>query len=137
MDGYGIVVHGIKGTSYGIFAEEVGQAAEALEAAAKAGKTDTVKAGHNGFSLIAEALINAINTALAEIDADANIPVAANPDPVLLQALREACGTFDMDRVDAAMEQLESFRYERGGELVAWLREQVGEQFIAESEKTR
>jgi hypothetical protein len=30
-----------------------------------------------------------------------------------------------MDSVDAAMERLEAFRYERGGELVAWLREKV------------
>ncbi len=125
MDGYGIVVHGIKGASYGIFAEEAGRVAEALEAAAKAGETDVVKAGHSGFTLKAEALISAINTALAEIDAAVNLPAAAKPDPALLQELRDACGAFDMNRVDTAMEQLDSFKYERGGELVTWLREQV------------
>jgi uncharacterized membrane protein len=32
---------------------------------------------------------------------------------------------FEMDRVDMAMERLESMRYERGENLVIWLREQV------------
>jgi hypothetical protein len=42
-----------------------------------------------------------------------------------LRELREACAAFDMDRADKTMAQLESFHYERGGEIVAWLREQI------------
>ncbi len=47
------------------------------------------------------------------------------PDPALLRELREACAAFAMDRVDAAMERLEAYRYESGGELAAKLREKV------------
>ncbi len=68
MKDYAIVVHGVKGSSYGIFADDTAKAAEALEAAA-------------------------------------NLPLAAKPDPALLLELREACAAFDMDRVDAAMER--------------------------------
>ncbi len=50
---------------------------------------------------------------------------APEPDAALLEQLRAACRAFDMDGVDAAMEQLESFKYERGGEQLAWLRERV------------
>ncbi len=42
-----------------------------------------------------------------------------------MKELRAACTGYDMDRVDAAMDKLESFRYEAGGELIVWLREKV------------
>jgi signal transduction histidine kinase/CheY-like chemotaxis protein/PAS domain-containing protein/HPt (histidine-containing phosphotransfer) domain-containing protein len=122
---YAIAVHGIKGSSYAIFAQETGRLAEELENAAKAGNFDAVKAGHGGFEKTAEALLNGIDKALSEINAAADKPIAAKPDPELLRELRDACKTFDMDRVDAAMEELESFRYESGGGLVERLREQV------------
>ncbi len=125
MEGYAIVVHGIKGSSYGIFADEVGKIAEELESAAKAGDINGVKAGHDAFTLNAEALLNAVTEALDSIDAAANLLSAEAPDPTLLNELREACAAFDMDRVDKAMELLENRRYEHGGELVTWLREQV------------
>jgi CheY-like chemotaxis protein len=123
---YAITVHGIKGSSYGIVAQKVGEAAEALEMAAKAGNLAEVQNGHAAFASITEALLDNIEKALGESDAESGKPVAAEPDPALLAELREACAKFDMDRVDAAMKRLEAFRYENGGELVAWLREQVG-----------
>jgi CheY-like chemotaxis protein len=122
---YAVVIHGIKGASYGILARGAGQAAETLESAAKAGDFEAVQAGHRAFEKIAEALFHDIGQALGEIGAAAGKPVAAEPLPALLEELREACAAFDMDRVDRAMAQLESFRYEHGGKLVAWLREQV------------
>ncbi|MDR2925085.1 MAG: GAF domain-containing protein [Azoarcus sp.] len=49
LQDYAITVHGIKGSSYAIFAEKVGKAAEALEMASKAGDLVTVKATHPAF----------------------------------------------------------------------------------------
>jgi CheY-like chemotaxis protein len=121
---YAIVVHGIKGSSYGIFAQEVGAEAEKLENAAKNGDRETVAAQHPALEEHIEALIKNIDRALEEIDA-AYKTVAAEPDPALLQELREACRAFDIDAVDALMEQLEAPRYERGDGLVAWLRNRV------------
>jgi CheY-like chemotaxis protein len=125
LAGYAIDVHGVKGSSYAICAQGTGKAAEELEAAAKAGDIEAVKAGHDAFAKTAEALLAEIEGLLAGFSADAEKPLAEAPDPALLEELRAACASFEMDRVDSAMERLEAFRYERGGELIAWLREKV------------
>ena len=132
LEDYAIAVHGIKGSSYGLCAQEAGQAAESLEREAKAGNLDAVKAGHGNFEEIAGSLRAEIEKALEEIDAVHDKPVAAEPDPSLLEELRRACEAFDMDRVDETMAQLESFRYEKGGKLVAWLREHVSDMTFEE-----
>ena len=125
LEEYAIIVHGIKGSSYGVFAEEVGRAAEMLETLAKAGDMDAVKVKHEPFVSLTKALLGDIERALAAIDATGCKPVAALPDSALLQELRKACEVFDMDRVDKAITKLESFQYESGEKTVAWLREQI------------
>ncbi len=127
LEDYGIIVHGLKGSSYGICAQEAGQAAESLEREAKSGNLDAVKAGHAVFEAIAGPLLAEIKKALETIDAAVDKPLADEPDPVLLEELRQACAAFDMDRVDETMSRLEAFRYERGGGLVSWLRDRVSE----------
>jgi CheY-like chemotaxis protein len=129
---YAIVVHGIKGSSYGVFALEVGKAAEALEAAAKAADLTEVKKSHPRFNQTAIALMDCIDVAVNAYEDVADKPTAAEPDPALLAELREACRSFDMDGVDTIMERLEDFRYERGGELVAWLRDRVNDMMFEE-----
>jgi signal transduction histidine kinase/FixJ family two-component response regulator len=118
---YAITVHGLKGASYGICAYDAARAAERLEREAEAGDIEAVKAGHPAFKSMTDALLTEINTLLKKIDAGK--PEAYRPDPKLLEELRRACGRYDMDGVDAAMGKLEAFRYTRGGELIARLRE--------------
>ncbi len=132
LEEYAIVVHGLKGSSNGICAQEAGQAAETLERESKAGNLGAVKAGHGAFEEIAGSLLVEIEEALKEIDAAHDKPVAAEPDPSLLEELRKACEAFDMDRVDETMAQLESFRYEKGGKLVVWLRERISDMTFEE-----
>ncbi len=122
---YAIVVHGVKGSSYGLCAQQAGRAAEALEAASSAGELAAVREGHPAFARTMEALLSGIERALAGVDAALDKPLAAEPSPALLAELRAACKAYDMDRVDRAMEALEAGRYERGETLVAWLREKV------------
>ncbi len=129
---YAIVVHGIKGSSYGIFARETGRMAETLEMAANAGDKEAVASSHAAFEENLLGLLDAIETALAQIDARVGKPITGKPDMALLTQLRDACKAFDMDRVDAALEKLEAFRYESGGKLVAWLREKVSEMAFEE-----
>ncbi len=124
---YAITVHGLKGSSYGICAQEAGQAAESLEREAKAENLDAVKAGHDVFEAAAGSLLVEIKRTLDAIDGAIDKPVAARPDPSLLEELRKACEAFDMDRVDETIGRLESFRYEQGGQLVAWLREHISD----------
>jgi CheY-like chemotaxis protein len=64
---YAIVVHGIKGSSYGVCAQETGDAAKVLEFAAKAEDLAAVTAGHPGFRKTAETLLTNIDNALGKI----------------------------------------------------------------------
>ncbi|HCC36827.1 MAG TPA: hypothetical protein DEQ14_04020 [Treponema sp.] len=82
--------------------------------------------------MAAESLLAGIKTTLEHVDAGTEKPAAAVPDESVLEELRAACGAFDMDRVDRAMSQLEMYRYERGGKLVEWLREQVNNMMFEE-----
>ncbi len=125
FEDYKIVIHGIKGSSYAIFAQEAGKLAEELEKAAKSEDFDTVRANHGIFEKTELMLLDDIDQALKEINVTTEKPLAAEPDTELLRELRDACQAFDMDRVDAAMAELESFRYRNGEGLVLWLREQV------------
>jgi CheY-like chemotaxis protein len=122
---YAITVHGVKGSSYGICAQEAGEAAEALEAASKTGDLAAVRAGHPAFIQTAESLLDALDIALGGLDKFSGKPAAEEPDPALLAELREACKAFDAGKVDGVMARLEGFRYERGERLVEWLRERV------------
>jgi uncharacterized protein YicC (UPF0701 family) len=103
----------------------VGRTAETLETAAKASDLAGVQERHAAFVALVETLLDSLDKILGEGSVANDRPLAAEPDAALLAELRDACKAFDMDRVDAAMAQLESSRYERGEELVRWLREKV------------
>jgi CheY-like chemotaxis protein len=122
---YTIAMHGLKSSSYGICAAEAGRRAEKLELAAKSGDIAFV-AIHSGLFLeTVETLIARLRDLLRDHEALAGKPERDEPDAAALGRLRDACARYDMDGVDKAMEELEGFGYERGAELVAWLRERV------------
>jgi signal transduction histidine kinase/CheY-like chemotaxis protein len=132
---YAIAVHGIKGSSYAIFAQHIGNMAAELEKAAKAENIDAVKTNHPAFAEALTLFLNEMDTALKTINNDTDKALAAAPDPMLLAELQNACKSFDMDGVDAIMEQLEAFRYENGGDFIAHLRELVNETALKEIAK--
>ncbi|GHU03651.1 hypothetical protein FACS1894158_02490 [Betaproteobacteria bacterium] len=123
---YAIVVHGIKSSSRSIGAEQIGARAEALELAAKAGIFEPVEEKNKDFIESVQTLIAGISAMLQEIGGEEPKPRKAEPDAAALAALLEACKDFDIDEVDKAMAELESYAYESRGELVEWLRVQVG-----------
>jgi len=118
---YETIVHGIKGSSRGICADEIADIAEALEKAAHTGDYDYVNANNASFIEKARGLISDINK-MIEASAQ-NKPKKEKPDKETLEKLREACINFEMYNVDAAIADLEAFDYESGSELVVWLRE--------------
>jgi CheY-like chemotaxis protein len=120
---YAIAVHGMKGASFGICANEIGNLAETLEHAARAGDIKTVKAGHTELKEKIYILQTEIKTVLNRIDVSK--PEAGKPDAKLLTELRIACEGFDMDGVDTAMDKLEVYRYSQDGGLLNLLRENV------------
>jgi signal transduction histidine kinase/FixJ family two-component response regulator len=135
LSAYAVKVHGIKGSSYGISAEPVGKHAKELEDAANGGNYDFVKAHNGAFIELAETLIRDLGELLAEIDAAAEKTVQKAPDPKLLAAILKASRDYDIDALDRSIAELERYSYESEGELVEWLREQIGKSAFEEIEK--
>jgi HPt (histidine-containing phosphotransfer) domain-containing protein len=125
INGYAIIVHGIKSSSRSIGAEALGAKAEALEHAAKAGDLDFVRENHSVFIQAADQLLEGINAEISRVEAENQKPRKTEPATEILEDLVQACREFDIDGVDRAMEELESCEYETGADLVAWLREKV------------
>jgi signal transduction histidine kinase/FixJ family two-component response regulator/HPt (histidine-containing phosphotransfer) domain-containing protein len=122
---YAIVMHGLKGSTYGICAEAAGKQAEKLELAAKSGDITFVLAHNAAFLEIAGNLVDRLLDLLRDSGALAARQEKDEPDAAVLDRLREACERYDMDGVDRAMDELESFSYARRSDLVVWLRERV------------
>jgi signal transduction histidine kinase/CheY-like chemotaxis protein/HPt (histidine-containing phosphotransfer) domain-containing protein len=122
---YAITVHGIKGSSYGISANSIGQRAEQLEHAAKDGKEDFVKEENEDFIRAAGQFIGNLSGLLDVLDENIQKPRKAAPDPALLARVRDAAENYDMSGLDSTMEELEQCVYETDAELIPWLREQI------------
>ncbi|MDR1420074.1 MAG: response regulator, partial [Treponema sp.] len=80
---YAITVHGIKGSSRGISADIIGQKAEELEHAAKAGNLDLVGEKNGAFILAAEAFIAGLSGLLDILEENLDKPHRDAPDPAL------------------------------------------------------
>jgi CheY-like chemotaxis protein/anti-sigma regulatory factor (Ser/Thr protein kinase) len=120
---YAIMVHGIKGSSYAICAEEVGKKAEDLENAAKAMDIDFVKDHNPAFIKSLEELISGLTEMLDAMDKENPKPQMARPDKETLGRLLTACRIYDMDGVNAAIDEIERCTYTSDGGLAEWLKE--------------
>ncbi|MDR2942852.1 MAG: PAS domain-containing protein [Treponema sp.] len=125
LPSYVVTVHGLKGTSAGIGAEEIRFSAQDMETKSRAGDLKSVLE-HNG-KLIAdtEIIVANIKAWLNQYDANREKPLLKAPDRELLSQLKKYCESYDMDGVDQVMSELESSDYEESGELIAWLREKI------------
>jgi len=126
MREYSVDIHGIKGSSYGVCANEIGRLAEELEGMSKAGNIEGVKSKHRSFGEKLEILLCGIEKTLGMAESGEK-PEAESPDPALLEELREACRGYEIGEAKRIMKQLESFRYKSGEKMIAWLRGQVSE----------
>jgi CheY-like chemotaxis protein len=122
---YAVKAHGIKGSSRGICAEQIGDLAEALELAAKAGDFEFVAENSTVFLDATGKLIHATALLLEKFDAAHPKPKRDAPDTALLGRMRACCENYDMDGVDGAMAELERFDYTSQADLVLWLRARV------------
>ena len=93
--------------------------------AAKAGDFAFVEAKNDEFIEAVQTLLANLSAMLQKIERENPKPQKAEPDADTLAALLEACKSFDIDEVNKAMKELESYKYESRGELVEWLREQI------------
>ncbi|MDR2476587.1 MAG: response regulator [Treponema sp.] len=123
---YAITVHGLKGSSYGICADEVGKRAGELENAAKAGYYEQVQTDTARFIEMVESLLAELGEALKKaVSAKAEKQKSAAPDSAALAKLLDAVKRYKATLMEEIIAELESYEYESGGELVQWLREQM------------
>ncbi len=122
---YERTVHSIKGTSLDIFAEQVGKNAMDLENAARAGDLDYIRKHNLAFLEAARKLVSDIEAMLSALEAENPMPKKARPDSEVLSKLLAACKAYDMDAADAAMAEIERYKYESDDGLADWLRESV------------
>jgi signal transduction histidine kinase/CheY-like chemotaxis protein/HPt (histidine-containing phosphotransfer) domain-containing protein len=129
---YAILVHGIKGSSYGIEAREAGRQAEELELAAKTGNLQFVRQYTPLFIESLERLLTDIRQYNQSTTAETEEkPGRFAPDETLLQQMKEAAENFKIDTMEEIIDSLERFNYETQAELVIWLREKVNQMEFA------
>jgi signal transduction histidine kinase/CheY-like chemotaxis protein len=122
---YAICIHGIKGASYSICADVVGDLAKKLEEAAKEENFDYVKENNQGFIEATKKLIVDIGFMLEDFVHKEPKEMLPEPDKELLEKLKEACLAFDADVIEEITKELLSFDYEKGGELVEFIKEKA------------
>jgi PAS domain S-box-containing protein len=125
---YLIAVHGLKGTCNAIGAVETGALARELEFGMKEGNIKMVKSRHGELVKKARGLTEELNKLLTEWELSRpaeDKERRAEPDRDLLKKLSEATATFNSNETEEALGELERYRYEKGEELIQWLREQA------------
>jgi CheY-like chemotaxis protein len=125
---YLIEVHGLKGTCNAIGAAEIGALARELEFGTKEGNMKMVKSRNGELTEKARGLTDRLTKLLDEWETGRpaeNKKVRAEPDRELLRKLSEATAAFNSNETEEVLGELEQYRYERGEELVRWLREQA------------
>ncbi|MCL2191035.1 MAG: hypothetical protein FWB79_03495 [Treponema sp.] len=123
---YTVSIHGFKGSNYGICADELGLDAEKLEAASRRGDLEYIGVNNGLFIEKATLLYARLQEFFAaHKEQPKENPKAGSPDAALLAQFLDACKQFRSTTMEDLLKQLESFEYESGGELVAWLRDQT------------
>ncbi|MDR2104296.1 MAG: response regulator [Deferribacteraceae bacterium] len=120
---YAIRVHGIKGSSYSIGADLVGDMAEQLELAAKSDEYEYISATNIFFINKLEELLEKLRLLITSLDSETPAQTTKPaPDKELLAQLLEACQRVDIDEIENCIANLEKFRYENDDNLIVWLR---------------
>jgi len=125
LSDYVISVHGLKGTSAGIGAEEVREQAWELEQLSRAGNLQSVLDKNGKLIADAEVIVASVKAWLAQYDSKNAKPRVKAPDRELLKKLRQCCESYDMGGIDEVMAELDKNDYEEDSELVPWLKEKL------------
>jgi len=125
LSDYVISVHGLKGTSAGIGAEEIRAQALELENMSRAGDLQGVLAKNDKLIADTEVIVANVKAWLDKNDVQEAKPRLKAPDKELLSKLKEICENYDMDGIEDVMSKLESADYEQGADLIKWIREKI------------
>jgi len=132
LNNYEIVIHGLKGSSASVCADELAAFAKSLEKAAKAKDKGFIQKHTHEFIAAAQEVIASLEALFSEIDSENPKPIKDKPDSSVLERLRVACDSYDMDGVDSAIDEITGYKYESGEELVFWLQENVEQMNFSE-----
>jgi CheY-like chemotaxis protein len=126
---YAIAVHGLKGSSYGISATEVGDLAAKLEKMSKAGETQGFEEAHNNLLELTEELISGISQVVERLEAQDLKKVVKEklpqPDTDLLERLLEYSKRGKTSLMEEALSELERYEYEEDMDLLRFLRDNL------------
>ena len=124
---YGICVHGLKGSSYLVCAQKIGDQAAALEKAATAGDLDFINKNNPELLKDTQELIQNLENMFNKIDAERVRPKKDRPDTELLKKLAAACELYDMMEVEAAIKEITAYEYDSDDDLADWLQHNAEE----------
>ena len=122
---YRVSVHGLKGTSASIGADNISKIAEHMEAMAKAGNLLRIQEVNEDFIRDTEEVLHSIKTWLAKRDGNYRKPFKTSPNWDVLLKLLQSCENYDIRGIDKAMDALEVYDYEEGADLIKWLRMKI------------
>jgi len=128
LDSYRIAVHGLKGSSRGIGAEQLGEMAETLEKAAIRDDLAFIRANNSTLIETVEKLIVNIAAFLETVprsQSEEGKPEKENPDMEILKGILQACTDYDMVALRKFTEALSAFRYASAPDLAQWITEQA------------
>jgi len=122
---YKTKVHGIKGASRLIYAEQLGMLASELENAA--GKSDMIYLEEHNRAFLDSAykLMDDIDAFLSATEDKSGKPEKDKPDRELLQELLVACKNYNMEETDIVMEKIDEYQYKSDDGIAGWLRSNV------------
>jgi PAS domain S-box-containing protein len=132
---YVITVHGLKGTSAALGAENIRVLALELENLSRAGDLQAVLEKNGKLIADTEIVVANVKEWLDKNDIHEKKPRKKSPDRELLTQLRESCENYDIDDIEEIMTQLESADYDEDADLISWIREKIDISKISEVAK--
>ncbi|MCL1835295.1 MAG: ATP-binding protein [Oscillospiraceae bacterium] len=120
---YERLVHGIKGSSSSICADEFAGIAERLERAARDLDYEFISKHNEPFLDAARHLLAEINELIDKRAKAGSDLSAEDPHKELIEKLIAACRIYDIETVDAIINTLDAYEYGRENNFIYWLRE--------------
>jgi len=126
---YAILIHGVKGSCYGIGAAECGDLAKELETLAKKGDFEQIRRKNNHFVKEIESLSDGINKLLEDTENAKkqfdSRELLEEPNEELLRALVAATGNYETDKMNEIIDELDRYRYKKRNDVIVFIKEKA------------
>lgn len=124
IDDYKITVHGLKGSCFGIGANDIAKLAESLEKEAGAQNLTAVLEKNDALLQQVRNLLDEVSPIITKADELSFGQIKkSEPDKDILLKLNDAANSFDIEKINDCLCELEKFTYESNNDLIKKLRE--------------